>query len=179
VLVSHDRYLLRLVADELWLVADRRAAPFDGDLDDYAEWLRKSARDAESQAGRAAADERAAVAGRDGSAPRAAVGPNGPSAPREGAAEQKERKRLEAERRRRLSPLRTQVAKHETEIERLSAEAVALEERLGAPGLYLPAGRADLDRLLAQQADVRRRLASAEESWLEASERLEQQMQAD
>src|SRR5579871_4157046 len=40
VLVSHDRYLLRLVADELWLVAGGRARPFDGDLDDYAAWLR-------------------------------------------------------------------------------------------------------------------------------------------
>jgi ATP-binding cassette subfamily F protein 3 len=178
VLVSHDRYLLRLVADELWLVADGKAAPFDGDLDDYADWLRKSARDAESLASRAAAEERAA-AGRDGAGPGAAAEANGSSPPtRESAAEQKERKRLEAERRQRLSPLRAKVTKCETEIESLSAQAQALERRLGAPELYLPAGRAELDRLLAQQADVGRRLAAAEESWLEASERLEQEMQA-
>src|SRR6185295_1477 len=35
VLVSHDRHLLELVADRLWLVADGTVRPFDGDLDDY------------------------------------------------------------------------------------------------------------------------------------------------
>ena len=39
VLVSHDRHLLRLVSDSLWLVAGARAAPFEGDLDDYRRWL--------------------------------------------------------------------------------------------------------------------------------------------
>jgi len=39
VLVSHDRHLLRTTVDELWLVADGAAQPFDGDLDDYANWL--------------------------------------------------------------------------------------------------------------------------------------------
>ncbi len=36
VVVSHDRHLLRTTCDELWLVADGQATPFDGDLDDYA-----------------------------------------------------------------------------------------------------------------------------------------------
>lgn len=39
VLVSHDRSLIRAVADELWLVADHSATPFDGDLEDYKEWI--------------------------------------------------------------------------------------------------------------------------------------------
>src|SRR5690606_82445 len=39
VLVSHDRHLLRTTADVLYLVADGKVAPFDGDLDDYADWL--------------------------------------------------------------------------------------------------------------------------------------------
>ncbi len=42
VLVSHDRHLLRATCDELWLVDGGRVAPFDGDLDDYAEWLARS-----------------------------------------------------------------------------------------------------------------------------------------
>jgi ATP-binding cassette subfamily F protein 3 len=40
VLVSHDRHLLRAATDQLWLVHDGRVAPFDGDLDEYAVWLR-------------------------------------------------------------------------------------------------------------------------------------------
>ncbi|WP_212787173.1 ATP-binding cassette domain-containing protein [Ferrigenium kumadai] len=39
VLVSHDRSLIRAVADELWLVADGKAQLFDGDLEDYRSWI--------------------------------------------------------------------------------------------------------------------------------------------
>ena len=39
VLVSHDRSLIRAVADELWLVADGNAKLFDGDLEDYKTWI--------------------------------------------------------------------------------------------------------------------------------------------
>ena len=38
-LVSHDRYLLRATADTLMLVSDGSLREFDGDLDDYADWL--------------------------------------------------------------------------------------------------------------------------------------------
>jgi ATP-binding cassette, subfamily F, member 3 len=51
VLVSHDRSLVRAVADELWLVADGKAQLFDGDLEDYKSWIesRRSSEAAESQ----------------------------------------------------------------------------------------------------------------------------------
>ncbi len=39
VLVSHDRSLIRAVADELWLIANGEAGLFDGDLDDYRAWI--------------------------------------------------------------------------------------------------------------------------------------------
>jgi ATP-binding cassette subfamily F protein 3 len=39
VIVSHDRSLIRAVADELWLVADGDAKLFDGDLEDYKTWI--------------------------------------------------------------------------------------------------------------------------------------------
>jgi len=40
VMVSHDRHLIGLVCETFWRVADGRVAPFDGDLDAYAAWLR-------------------------------------------------------------------------------------------------------------------------------------------
>jgi ATP-binding cassette, subfamily F, member 3 len=40
VVVSHDRHLIKSVADTLWLVADGRLQEFSGDLDDYQQWLR-------------------------------------------------------------------------------------------------------------------------------------------
>jgi ATP-binding cassette subfamily F protein 3 len=53
-MVSHDRHLLRTVIDEFYLVADGRATPFDGDLDDYAKWAAENPRDAEEKAPKAA-----------------------------------------------------------------------------------------------------------------------------
>ncbi|MDO8990148.1 MAG: ATP-binding cassette domain-containing protein [Sideroxyarcus sp.] len=45
VLVSHDRSLIRAVADELWLVADNTAKLFDGDLEDYKDWIENRRRE--------------------------------------------------------------------------------------------------------------------------------------
>jgi ATP-binding cassette subfamily F protein 3 len=44
VIVSHDRHLIKTVADSLWLVADCKLAVFDGDLDDYQQRLRSRAK---------------------------------------------------------------------------------------------------------------------------------------
>ncbi|MFM0510775.1 ABC-F family ATP-binding cassette domain-containing protein [Paraburkholderia sp. RL17-373-BIF-A] len=49
-LVSHDRSLLRAVCDEFWLVTEGGVEPFDGDLDDYQQFLRDEARRMREQA---------------------------------------------------------------------------------------------------------------------------------
>ncbi|CAE6850643.1 putative ABC transporter ATP-binding protein YheS [Paraburkholderia nemoris] len=49
-LVSHDRSLLRAVCDEFWLVTKGGVEPFDGDLDDYQQFLREEARRMREQA---------------------------------------------------------------------------------------------------------------------------------
>jgi ATP-binding cassette subfamily F protein 3 len=41
VLVSHDRHLLRATTEKLLIVANGTLAEFDGDLDDYRDWLLK------------------------------------------------------------------------------------------------------------------------------------------
>jgi ATP-binding cassette, subfamily F, member 3 len=56
VLVSHDRSLVRAVADELWLVADGRVQVFDGDLDDYKNWI-ENRRTEEAAQSRAVTDK--------------------------------------------------------------------------------------------------------------------------
>jgi len=50
VLISHDRHLVESTCDALWRVADGRCEPYDGDLDDYARWLRAQ-RDGSSSGG--------------------------------------------------------------------------------------------------------------------------------
>ena len=57
-LVSHDRHLIKTVADTLWLVADGKLEVFDGDLDDYQQWLKMRARAEHSAADKARAPKK-------------------------------------------------------------------------------------------------------------------------
>ena len=148
VLVSHDRHLLRLVADELWLVADGRAVPFDGDLDDYARWLRTSA----DPPGEAPTPETQAFRGRD-------------------------RKRQEAQRRQTLAPLRAKVLAHETELQQTSHALESIKQQMASEDLYKPEEKHKLTELLRRNTELTQRLATVEEAWLSASLELEQAQQ--
>jgi ATP-binding cassette subfamily F protein 3 len=44
ILITHDRSLMELVADRLWLAADGGIRSFDGDMDDYAKFVLDRAR---------------------------------------------------------------------------------------------------------------------------------------
>ena len=44
ILITHDRSLMELVADRLWLAADGTIQPFDGDMEDYARFVLDRAR---------------------------------------------------------------------------------------------------------------------------------------
>jgi ATP-binding cassette subfamily F protein 3 len=63
ILITHDRSLIELVADRLWLTADGRIKPFAGDMDDYARFVLDRARNGASPAEEPAeTPERAAAA---------------------------------------------------------------------------------------------------------------------
>jgi ATP-binding cassette subfamily F protein 3 len=62
VLVSHDRHLLRATTDQFLIVANGSLQPFDGDLDDYRDWLLKSKQEKAAVAERPAAKPAAANA---------------------------------------------------------------------------------------------------------------------
>ena len=49
VIVSHDRHLLRTTTDQLFLVANQRVKLFEGDLDDYRQWLLEEKKNAENK----------------------------------------------------------------------------------------------------------------------------------
>src|SRR5579862_4062563 len=44
ILITHDRSLIEMVADRLWLTADGRIKPFAGDMDDYARFVLERAK---------------------------------------------------------------------------------------------------------------------------------------
>jgi ATP-binding cassette subfamily F protein 3 len=146
VIVSHDRHLLRTVSDSLWLVADGGAAPYDGDLDDYARWL--------------ATRRQAAAPGQGG---RGAGG----------ARDARARRRADAERRRAVQPLRREVERLESELARLGGERAVLADALTDPAIYADDAKARLKAMLLERGRIEGELADTESAWMAASERLE------
>jgi ATP-binding cassette subfamily F protein 3 len=149
VLVSHDRHLLRAVADELIIVDQGLAKPFDGDLEDYARWFMLREQQEEAQVTEA----------------------NTPLT----ADQKKQKKREEAQRRNKLTPLKTQIAQLEKDIAKLESERSAIESALSTEDIYLEASKTRLLELLDQQGKINRSLETAETAWLEATEKLEQE----
>ncbi|CAI1143601.1 ABC transporter ATP-binding protein [Serratia proteamaculans] len=150
VVVSHDRHLLRSTTDDLYLVHDGQVEVFDGDLDDYQQWLVDLQRQENQQD---APDKEN----------------NGNS-----AQARKDQKRREAEFRSQTQPLRKQIAKLEQQMEKLSAELAAVEEKLADSSLYDISRKADLTLCLQQQSQAKSALEETEMTWLDAQEQLEQ-----
>ena len=148
VLVSHDRHLLETTVDELLLVAHGTVSDWDGDLDDYARWLRQH------RAGEASADQ-----------------PDTP-APKGDA---RSRRQQAAERRKHLRPLQQQVAALETDIDAAGEQLAQINDKLADQALYQDSSRKqELTDLLAEQAALKRQMAALEEALLTAMETLEQ-----
>jgi len=147
VLVSHDRGLLGGVCDEFLRVREGAVETFDGDLDDYARWLAATRRGTDSMT-TSRASEPAAV-------------------------DRKERKRLEAEARNRLAPLRAELKRVEKELEACLVERQELEARLADPAIYASADSA-ARALPAAHAALLARIHDLEERWLTLSEELGQ-----
>ena len=154
VVVSHDRHLIRSTTDDLYLVHDGKVEPFDGDLEDYQQWLT----DVQKQENQPADDAK----------------DNANS-----AQARKDQKRREAELRTQTQPLRKEIARLEKEMEKLHAQLATVEEKLGDSGLYDQARKAELTECLQVQAKTKSGLEECEMAWLEAQEQLEEMLQTD
>jgi ATP-binding cassette, subfamily F, member 3 len=149
VIVSHDRHLLRSTMDYLWLITDRTVSSFNGDLEDYQQWLSKRRRSQEE----------------------AVTQP--PTEPHHAAA-RKDRRRQAADRRQALQPLRKKLEKIEAILTELQAEKLALEQQLAQPNLYQDLQQKEhLKDLLIEQGRLAQALTEAEEAWLAATEAIE------
>jgi ATP-binding cassette subfamily F protein 3 len=162
ILVSHDRHLLRATTDQFMLVAKHKLEPFDGDLDDYRDWLLQHA-----------AEQRAALKAADAAAVNTGNGGNPDT-----SVNRKEQRRQEAETRQKLAhlkkPLQTRIAKIEKEMDALNAEKATLDAFVVDPASYAAEQKTRLTEAIRRQADVNARLETLEAEWLEAHEELEQ-----
>ncbi|SEI94979.1 ATP-binding cassette domain-containing protein [Paraburkholderia diazotrophica] len=163
ILVSHDRHLLRATTDQFMLVAKHQLQPFDGDLDDYRDWLLQHA--AEQRAALKAASDATTANGGNANGADASVN-------------RKEQRRQEAETRQKLAhlkkPLQTRIAKIEKEMDALNAEKATLDAFVADPASYGAEQKTKLTETIRRQADVNARLETLEAEWLEAHEELEQ-----
>ena len=140
--------------DSFWIVADGAVREFDGDLEDYRDWL--AARNADERA-------EARESAENGSDP---------------VVDRKAQRRAEAEQRQRLSalrkPLESKLAKVESEMEKLRSKLAALDAVIADPDLYSDARRAERQKVMADHGEHGKRMGELEEQWLELQGSLEE-----
>ncbi|MDQ4145949.1 MAG: ABC-F family ATP-binding cassette domain-containing protein [Actinomycetota bacterium] len=147
VLITHDRHLIRSIANRIVEVVEGRVTSFEGDYDYY---LSK----------RQPREEPDAPPVRSTPAPGRSVGPK-----------TKEQKRAEAEARARSKTLRDRVRKLELELERVGAELGAMEKEFADPEFY--ATREDVAEVTQRYEARKRRVQRLEAQWAEAVQVLE------
>jgi ATP-binding cassette, subfamily F, member 3 len=137
VLVSHDRHLIGLVCETFWRVADGKVEAFNGDLDEYASWLRARG-GSESKAAKSAEKFAAATP--------AVVKP----------ARSKQAIDADAKRFKQV----------EARIASIQSEARHIEDELADPAVYNSDGGATLAQLGQRQAALAKERDVLEAEWL-------------
>ncbi len=147
VLVSHERQLIASVCDDLLLVHAGRSSNFEGDLQDYAKWLRE-ARQQQINAQNALQEQQ-----------------NGNEKSQK---LDKEAQRKETARRREMTrPIRKNIEKIETQIEKFQPRLIEIETALADPALYDASRKNDLLILMSEQNEIKVKLQQFEEQMLE------------
>ncbi|MGS0726381.1 ATP-binding cassette domain-containing protein, partial [Shewanella sp. 0m-11] len=146
IIVSHDRHLLRLSCSDYYLVDQGEVKSFEGDLDDYHQWLLDAAKTAGKEEDS------------DASTP---------------IQDKKQQKRLEAELRQKLSPLKKVQTKLEKEQQKANDRLKELEGMLADTSLYDADNKAKLTQVLAERTTLTQGLEESEMEWLEIQEEIE------
>ncbi|MGB1237310.1 MAG: ATP-binding cassette domain-containing protein [Pseudomonadales bacterium] len=149
ILVSHDRHLLRNTVDEFLLVANGEVSEFKGDLQDYQQWLIEQKRN------------------------QSADKPLQRQSQSISAEEKKEQKRLAAEQRNKLRPLKKQVESLEKKLDKLQSVLSECEQQLADGDIYSDDNKEVLKETLANQASAKAEAEDIEMQWLDALEELE------
>ena len=150
VLVSHERQLIASVCDELLLVHQGTCRDFDGDLTAYAEWLRQARIDMMKNGQQPAAPVQSQVEAKP------AISKLDKEAQRKEAARQREQTR----------PIRKNIEKCESQMEKLQPRLQEIETLLGDSSLYDAERKQDLLKLMDEQNQLKTKLEQTEEEML-------------
>jgi len=146
ILISHDRYLIEATVDRLWLVNNGTVAAFEGDMDEYRDLIVSSGKKKEEK-------------------PQLI----------EDAATKADQRKLNAERRASLAPLKKKINEIESLTGKLEKLIQGLDAELADPVLYEKAPAKATDKA-KQRGEAAAKLAAAEEQWLELSSEYEEAM---
>ncbi len=171
ILVSHDRHMLRATADDLWLVAEGKVAPFDGDLDEYKVWLAKNAK-----ADKAEKDKNLAKNHAKNTVDSTPSNPLDQSAQATPATTTTHKKPTQEERQaiaNQRKPLQAELKKLDTELNKQQAAIAPLNLKIADTHFYGQTDAVTVAKILREHASLQASIDAIELRWLEVQESLD------
>lgn len=150
ILIAHDRYLLESCVDEFYIVANNVVQDFDGDIDDYQQWLNDEKKQTLKNT-KANSDNNASDLGID----------------------KKQQRREQADLRKKAAPLKKQADKFEKKVAQYQIELAKVEAVLSDTDIYQAEHKAHLSELIKQQAQLKSDIEENEMQWLDLEEQIE------
>ncbi len=148
VIVSHDRHLLNSTCDQLLLVNQLTVSEFPLSLDEYPKWLSEHNAEKSNALTRNNENNNQTVSN-------------------------KQRKKLEAEQRKKTSPLRNKIKKLEKEMLKISEKLAVINQQLSDSEIYAEQNKQKLQQLLLDKAALDKIHDDNETDWLDSNEQLE------
>jgi ATP-binding cassette subfamily F protein 3 len=143
IVVSHDRHLIRSVTDKLIFIDEGAVQVFPGDLDDYQHWV----------------EDKKNI--------------NSAEKVIEEGVSRKDQRRLEAEKRKKLKPLRDVLLKVEKTVDQFHLEQTEIEQALFDATIYQEDQKDQLKKILKRKGELDLLVQDAENRWLEITEEME------
>ena len=161
ILVSHDRHLLEAIADKLWLIDDGNVSEFNGDLNDYQEFLNKKNREYKEKLNE-----------------KTQTHPDQNLVSEKAKAQTyktKEQKKLEAQKRQSLRPLKLEIEKLEKKMDKIKKSLADIDTTLSDLELYSKEPE-KVEILSIERAKLSDELDECEITWIEKQDELEKAM---
>ncbi|HCH69312.1 MAG TPA: ABC transporter ATP-binding protein, partial [Colwellia sp.] len=146
ILIAHDRFLLESCVDEFYLVANGQVSNFNGDIDDYQQWLNDDKKQTFSS-NKVIVDK---------------------------GVDKKQLRQQQAELRKKSAPLRKEADKLEKKISQWQDELTQVEALLSDSDIYQAECKSELTIQLKLQASLKNKVEENEMLWLELAEQIEE-----